>query len=336
MSSESDISVSIVIPTYNRVEKLKRRISELLPQMSKSDTLLISDNATENFDIEIMDLFRNESRISFHRNKVNIGANANIAKCFELEKNDWMWLLSDDDCVKPNALSIIKKYIGEGRVDFINFSSELIKNKRVDSVCESFEAYLDSIGKNFSNHLLISNNVFNMKVFRPFLKFTYWGCFVNAPHLAPVYCALENNARILLSGESIVEWQKPDRMNCWQQSSAFNLLFLPDVLSNAKFRERAIHTIMEGLSIPEFLIAQLAFNKIIDSECSDKVNAYAGRIMSVYIRYGNILQKIRAFLLIAMLRFPRFYLFIINVACKKIYGKPISDFLQKRKFEFYL
>ncbi|CNE91720.1 MULTISPECIES: glycosyltransferase family 2 protein [Yersinia] len=336
MNSKSDISITIVIPTYNRIEKLKSRIFELLPQMSKIDTLFISDNATENFDVEIINFFKNEPRIYFHQNKENIGANANIAKCFELVENDWMWLLSDDDCVKPNALSIIKKYIGEGDVDFINFSSELLKTKRVDSVCRSFDEYLNSIGKNFSNHLLISNNVFNMKAFRPFLKFTYWGCFVNAPHLAPVYCALENNCHILLSGESIVEWQKPDRMDCWLQSSSFNLLFLPDVLSNARLRKRSIHTVMEGLSIPEFLIAQLAFNKIIDPECADKVDAYAGRVMSIYIRYGNTLQKTRAFLLKIMIKSPRSYLFMVNVICKKIYGKPIYDFLQKRKFEFYL
>lgn len=114
MNSKSDISITIVIPTYNRIEKLKSRIFELLPQMSKIDTLFISDNATENFDVEIINFFKNEPRIYFHQNKENIGANANIAKCFELVENDWMWLLSDDDCVKPNALSIIKNILVRG------------------------------------------------------------------------------------------------------------------------------------------------------------------------------------------------------------------------------
>lgn len=336
MNIESDIGLTIVIPTYNRIEKLKCRIFELLPQMSKHDLLLISDNATEYFDNDLINLLTNDPRIIFHRNKVNIGANANIAKCFELVTSDWMWLLSDDDCVKPNALNIIREYINEGNADFINFSSDLLKTKRKDCICYSFEDYLDSIGSNFSNHLLISNNVFNLKVLRPYLKFTYWGCFVNAPHLAPVYCALENDARILLSEKNIVDWQKPDRTDCWQQSSAFNLLFLPDVLSNAEFRRRTIHTIIKGLSIPEFLIAQLAFNKINNPNCTDKVDSYAERIMDIYIRYGTFIQKMRAFCLKRMMKFPRFYLFIVNVACKKLYGRPISDFLQKRKFEFYL
>ncbi|WET16336.1 glycosyltransferase [Yersinia intermedia] len=336
MNSELDIGISIVIPTYNRMEKLKSRISELLPQMSQLDTLLISDNATELFDDDLLNLPYNDSRVVIHRNKVNIGANANIAKCFELVTGNWMWLLSDDDCVKPNALNIIKKCINKGNADFINFSSELLKTKRTDLICESFDGYLDSIGNNFSNHLLISNNVFNMEVLRPFTKFTYWGCFVNAPHLAPVYCALENNARILLSSETVVEWQKPDRTECWQLSSAFNLLFLPDVLSSSRFRRRAMHVIMDGLSIPEFLIAQLAFNKLEDPTCIDKVNAYADRVMNIYIKYGSPRRKIRAILLKLMLRLPRIYLFFVDFACKKLYGKPISDFLQKRKFEFFL
>jgi abequosyltransferase len=336
MSSEYDINLTVIIPTYNRMDKLMRRVNELLPQMSNADKILISDNATENFDAELINYFKKEPRISLYRNKVNIGANANIVKCFELVNSDWVWLLSDDDYVKSDAIKIIKKNLVEKKVDFINFSSELLRTKRVDSVCDSFESYLNAIGNNFSNHLLISNNVFNMRVFRPLLKFAYWGCFVNAPHLAPVYCALENNAKILLSSETIVEWQKPVREDCWQQSSSFNLLFLPDVLSNADLRKKAIHSIMSSLSIPEFLIAQLAFHKISDPSCSDKVTSYAGRIMNVYIRYGSMQQRIRAVLLKLMLKFPRIYLFMVNIACSKLYGKPISDFLQKRNFEFYL
>ncbi|MCB5321486.1 glycosyltransferase [Yersinia intermedia] len=130
--------------------------------MSQLDTLLISDNATELFDDDLLNLSYNDSRVVIHRDKVNIGANANIAKCFELVTGNWMWLLSDDDCIKPNALSIIKKCINKGSADFNNFSSELLKTKRTDLICESFDGYLDSIGNNFSNHLLISNNVFNM------------------------------------------------------------------------------------------------------------------------------------------------------------------------------
>lgn len=334
--NKSCFGLTIVIPTFNRIEKLKSRISEILPQMNELDILIISDNATDGLTINSFPELKSDSRFIFHKNEINLGLTANIVKCFERSVGDWMWLASDDDPIRPDAIEIIKCCIEESNVDFINFSTDLIQSTRDNIICTSLDEYFEAIKDNFSNQLLISNNVYNMQLTRQYMKFAYWGCFANAPHIAPVYAALENGGKILLSSQKVVEWYKPSRDECWLISNAYNLLFLADVFSDARFRHRAVRTIIKGLSIPEFLIAQLAFNKINDPISQDKVDSYCSRIMNIYSRYGTISLKLRSFMLRLMIKFPRFYLFIIDIVCKKKYGNSIYDYFQNKKFEFYL
>lgn len=328
--------LTIAIPTYNRVDKLKKQINRLLMQMNEFDILLISDNSTPGFSSDELSCF-NDQRLILHRNECNVGITANIVKCFERTNTDWMWLLSDDDEVLPGALDIVREYISNGQADFVNFTTDLNKLNQTDVICENVEMYLSNLKNNFGNHLLISNNLYRMSMIRPNMKFLYWGCYANAPHLAPVYYALENNnAKIALSNKSVVNWNKPDINETWCVSGAYNVLFLPNVFSSSDLRCHAIRKILSGLSMPEALIAQLAFNKISDPLNSDKINYYAKTIMNLYFDYGCIGFKLRAIFLKIAIRFPRLYLFSVDVICKIFRKKTVYEFIQKKKFSFYL
>ncbi|UZX54513.1 glycosyltransferase [Yersinia ruckeri] len=332
----SKSNLTIAIPTYNRVDKLKKQIDRLLPQMNEFDVLLISDNATPGFSSLDLDYF-NDNRLFFCQNNENIGITANIVKCFEKTSTDWMWLLSDDDEVLPDALDIIRRYISDDKCDFVNFTTDLCVNNQEDIICDDFDMYLSGIKNNFGNHLLISNNLYRMTMIRPCMKFLYWGCFVNAPHLAPVYYSIENDcAKITLSKSRVVNWNKPDINETWCISAAYNVLFLPDVLSSSELRKLAIKSILSGLSMPEALIAQLSFNKINEPENNDKINYYAKTIMNLYIEYGGIGFMWRARFLKLLIKFPKIYLFGVNIISQIFRKKTVYDFLQKKKFSSYL
>jgi glycosyltransferase involved in cell wall biosynthesis len=103
------IRLSIVIPTSNRPKDIVERVGELLPQLVQGVDLLIIDNCSpvvvetlisENFPDTL-------GKITHIRNAVNIGGNANICRCFEVGDSDWIWLLGDDDSVKPDAIKMI-------------------------------------------------------------------------------------------------------------------------------------------------------------------------------------------------------------------------------------
>ncbi|MFM4717145.1 glycosyltransferase family 2 protein [Aeromonas veronii] len=329
-------NITVAIPTYNRLDKLKKQIERLLPQLSKDDVVIIIDNASSSYSLDELKCFQKDKRILVHRNKNNIGANANILKCFETVDTEWMWLLSDDDIIFDNSLDIIKGEIKRNDVDFINFSSELLSSPRRDTICRTLNEYLDVINSGISNHLLMSNNIYRISSFLPYLSFSYWGVYVNAPHLVPVFVALQNGSKILLSSQSIVHWEHNSSDDSWQFANLYNLLYLPDVISDCKLRKKAIRLIIKSLPAPEKLTAQLSFYKILHRENHDRIGAYSRRILQIYMEYGDVYLKIRACLLSCAIKIPHIYLWLLDFAFKCIKHKSIYNYLQKGNFNFYI
>ena len=67
----------------------------------------------------------NSKLLRIHRNEFNIGMSANFMRSFELADGVWLWLLSDDDEIRLNALSNILAEIDHhgDNYGFIKFSS---------------------------------------------------------------------------------------------------------------------------------------------------------------------------------------------------------------------
>ncbi len=88
--------VTIVIPTYNRSHFLKQSIESALSQTHKDFELLIVDNASTDETKQMVKSI-SDSRITYHRNKTNIGMMNNWNKCVELAKGKYLMILGDDD-----------------------------------------------------------------------------------------------------------------------------------------------------------------------------------------------------------------------------------------------
>ncbi|HBC9557794.1 TPA: glycosyltransferase [Escherichia coli] len=331
------IDITIAIPTYNRAEKVKKQIARLIPQLSAEDRIIVSDNASPGINFEeIIDGF-SDSRIRLSQNKINIGANANVVRCFELVDTNFMWLLSDDDDIVSNALDIIRSNIMKYNADFYNFSTNLLRASRNDILCTDLAEYVNAIGSGVSNHLLMSNNVYKVKSFLPYLSFAFWATYINAPHLAPIFMALQNGSMILLSSENIVKWGSDDvnTSGAWRFSNLYNLLFLPDVISDSILREKTIKCVMNSLPAPERLLAQLAYYKCKEKD-HKRIDSYARRILNIYLESGSSGLKLRAFMLKILIRFPRTYLYILNVFFLITKKTDIYNYIQKGQFEFYI
>lgn len=98
--------LSIVIPSFNRLEKITNQVRAILPKLPTEVELVVIDNCSE---YNIFTLFTEEeiSRFTIIRNKFNVGADANIAKCFESCSTEWLWTLSDDDVISEDAIYTI-------------------------------------------------------------------------------------------------------------------------------------------------------------------------------------------------------------------------------------
>jgi abequosyltransferase len=114
--------LTIAIPTYNRVELLKRCLESLatqimcLPPMFQGKVdLYVSDNCSNDgskdflLDFEIR--FRS-IRVVF--NKENRGPDWNIANCYDIATGDYVLVLGDDDVLVEGALEWILLRISNG------------------------------------------------------------------------------------------------------------------------------------------------------------------------------------------------------------------------------
>lgn len=328
--------LTICIPTFNRFEKLTRQVASLLSQLNDSERLIIIDNATPGNCWEKCDEIFNDPRISICINSNNIGLTGNLLKCLDVVQHGWMWLLSDDETILSNALNTIRNYINHTDADFINFKCEMARGFQADRLCNGIDNYLSEIKDDFGNHLLISNNVFNVAAYKKYMKFAYWGCYTNAPHIAPVIMALNHNANILLSSSQIVSWTPPLKNESWRMVSHFSIIYLADLLSNSRSRIEMIRILIRSLPALEVLVAQLAYNIISNPDDKSKIIDYSNRIFDIYIKHGSFKLKMKAKLLRIILNFPKLYFWMLDIACVKLGKGKLINLMQKKKFEFYL
>jgi glycosyltransferase involved in cell wall biosynthesis len=105
--------LTIAIPTWNRAEILNQSLERLFPQLRENQLLIeviISDNAstdnTYNVVVENIRKYR-LTNVKYRRNENNIGHYGNYRMCRKHSIGEYLWLLSDDDHVKPGIINEI-------------------------------------------------------------------------------------------------------------------------------------------------------------------------------------------------------------------------------------
>ncbi|WP_333494602.1 glycosyltransferase family 2 protein [Kluyvera sp. CHPC 1.251] len=328
--------LTICIPTYNRFEKLKKQVKDLLQQLDEVEKIVIIDNATPLVSWDPDDELFNDPRITLIINSANVGLSANLVKSMDIAQQGWLWVLSDDEQIMPDALMTIREYIQHDAVDFINFKCEMAQGYKSDNLCKGINDYFQAINNDFGNHLLISNNILKVSAFKKYIKFAYWGCFTNAPHIAPVLMALDQGSTILLSSKSIVSWTAPEKNQSWRMISHFSVMYLADILSTTEARTEMLKVLMRSMPKLEVLTAQLSYNILNNPKDKKRIIDYATRIFTVYSKYGTCSLRIRARVLQLLINFPVIYFGTLNFVCVVLKKKKLSEYMQKKNFEFYL
>jgi len=106
--------LNIAIPTYNRNANLVRNLEGLLPQLTDACRLFIVDNhSLVPVEESVAPLLAGHPGldVTFIRNRYNVGAHANILRCFEYADSDWLWILGDDDLVAADAVKVVLEEI---------------------------------------------------------------------------------------------------------------------------------------------------------------------------------------------------------------------------------
>ncbi|MCG2735259.1 MAG: glycosyltransferase [Candidatus Methanoperedenaceae archaeon] len=117
------ILLSIVIPTYNRALYLKRCLNSLIAYNGDDIEIIVQDNCSPDNTNEIVKSIK-DSRIKYYRNNVNLGLAPNIINILNRVTGKYVFYITDDDFLFPDAIEKIKTFIID--YDPIAFTSDII------------------------------------------------------------------------------------------------------------------------------------------------------------------------------------------------------------------
>jgi len=104
--------LSFAIPTFNGKDTISETINSIL-RFPNVD-IVISDNCSTDSTVDILKKYEaNYTNIYINYNNSNIGFRDNLLKCISLCKTDYVWLLSDDDIVRDNAVNIFYSIVNK-------------------------------------------------------------------------------------------------------------------------------------------------------------------------------------------------------------------------------
>jgi hypothetical protein len=112
----SKVILSILIPTYNRLESLINQLTAIKQQMPMDGSVevVVCDNSQK-----YQSLPADFDFVNYHFNDENVGLSGNVKKLTNLAAGTYAWFLSDDDKISDNSISDILRNLS-------NYPSQLI------------------------------------------------------------------------------------------------------------------------------------------------------------------------------------------------------------------
>lgn len=116
--------IDILLPYWGEFSLLKETIESVLAQTNDNWTLTILDDHYPTLDAKLYCSQQIDKRISYYRNKRNIGITNNFNLSIEKAASDYCMILGCDDVLLPNYVEIALKNIGGN--DFYQPSVEIV------------------------------------------------------------------------------------------------------------------------------------------------------------------------------------------------------------------
>jgi glycosyltransferase involved in cell wall biosynthesis len=149
-------AISIILPTYNRANKVTHALNSVREQIKPGDELIVvDDGSTDETSQRVSSFAISSNNIKYVPQRSNQGVGAARNTGLKHAKNSWIMYLDSDNELKSYALQVIKGLIVE------------CENQEIDCFYTRFE-YASSglrVGKEFSYENLTIANYIDMGVF---------------------------------------------------------------------------------------------------------------------------------------------------------------------------
>lgn len=237
-----DEKLTVVIPTYNRRERLKRTLRLLEMQTDDDFTVIIMDNCSNYSIYDMLEEYTLpfKKKVKVVRNKINIGAGANIANTFIQGISGWMWLLGDDDIPSIYAVEHIYEEIeSSDQMGVIHFAihdsmKQLLKGYKdfinLHELLNFYQNIVDQgqdVGLCNGDFIYCSNKVYNMKYIFQYCNNVVKYAYSAVPNLVPILFMLNDSAAYMrISCKQIVTWDmsKGDHWDCIETLSGMRIV----------------------------------------------------------------------------------------------------------------
>lgn len=289
--------LTIIIPTYNRKDRLLRQLDSIACQgLIEHYHLMILDNCSDYSIEEAIEThnfsgkFRNNITI-FHR-PVNTRMGYNLAGVFLFPKTKWMFIASDDDISTENCISIlldsIKSYPNASYIKY-QFTYHC---KHDDIIIHSVDD-LESLYKHkyFTSGDLfyIGNNLINLQTVGDYLGTAFEDSSYLIPHVMPMLHQLvDGNAEVVFLDKHVQTYVRNISGDKWmsiQTILRFSQLF--DIRwSNPKSARRVFRIVCNHFSTFEVVKMLLRENNR-----SYRHYAYSRLMKTVFKRPKSFKEK---------------------------------------------
>lgn len=207
--------LTIAIPTFNRAEALARTLDIIVPQLDDASKLVVIDNASTDDTAMVCDRHRHAAApIEIIRNRVNIGANANIMRCCEQAGDGHLWILPDDDRPHADAIRTIRAVITRHpEAGYVNFHTTLLDFFGVTRDREIVVGDAAELAERldcFGNLLFLPAGVYAAAFVKAHIIQGYKAIHTSGPSIGMLLQSLaRRETSMVLAPESICAWGAP-------------------------------------------------------------------------------------------------------------------------------
>lgn len=108
------IKLSICIPNYNRPDFLYKNLYEIGKQANEQVEVCVSDDCSSESVDDVIKKIKTKFpklKLSYKKQKTNLGFDRNVLFVVEMAKGEYCWLLSNDDVLMPRGVERVIKYL---------------------------------------------------------------------------------------------------------------------------------------------------------------------------------------------------------------------------------
>lgn len=194
--------LEIVLVTYNRKNKLQRTLEQLFAPNSpvKNISITVLDNHSDDGTPELIQKYAAQHPNLRHEYRIrNVGANANIARAYEIATKPYLWVLCDDDTYDFSAWKEVEQAIQDQK-PIIMVSKYALPDKKEFIEDTPYTLY-HILQATFVPSVILNTQILDDTT----LRNIYDNIYSMYVQLVPVVMYLNNGAKIhVISGPEIV------------------------------------------------------------------------------------------------------------------------------------